>query len=176
MSGAEDVSTRVTTFRVNGRTFELPLEPRRSLADVLREDCGLTGTRVGCEHGACGTCTVLADGVPIRSCLTFGVQCEGWEIETVESLGTDAQPNPLQCAFIERGAFQCGFCTSGFLMLGTALHRTFPRPTAADVREAIASNICRCTGYHPIIDAICETMPDPTALDPAIGGPHEDVE
>src|SRR5439155_15524702 len=125
-----------------------------SLADLLRRDLGLTGTTVGCELGSCGTCTVLADGEPVRACLMLAVQADGKQIETVESLAAAGGLNPLQRAFRDCGALQCGFCTPGFLMLGTELLRREPDPTREQVRECVAANLCRCTGYAPIIEAI----------------------
>ncbi|MFF4170123.1 (2Fe-2S)-binding protein [Streptomyces sp. NPDC001744] len=133
----------------------LDVEPRRSLADVLRRDLGLTGTPVGCETGVCGSCTVLLDGEPVRSCVVLAVQADGQRVETVESLaGDDGGLGPLQRAFRDNFALQCGFCTPGFLMLGTALLRREPHPDRARVRECVSANLCRCTGYQPVIDAI----------------------
>jgi aerobic-type carbon monoxide dehydrogenase small subunit (CoxS/CutS family) len=139
---------------VNGTRHEVAVEARRTLADVLRHDLGHTGTHLGCEHGICGACTVLVDGEPTRSCLIFGVQADDCEIETVEGLARDGALNPLQEAFSAHHALQCGFCTPGFLMLATALLRENPDPTDAEIREAMASNICRCTGYQSILEAV----------------------
>jgi carbon-monoxide dehydrogenase small subunit len=140
---------------VNGARHEVAVEARRTLADVLRHDLGYTGTHLGCEHGICGACTVLVDGEPTRSCLVFGVQADDTEIETVEGLaGEDGALNPLQDAFSEHHALQCGFCTPGFLMLATALLRDNPDPSDDEIREAMASNICRCTGYQSILEAV----------------------
>ena len=140
---------------VNGTRHEIAVEARRTLADVLRHDLGYTGTHLGCEHGICGACTVLLDGQPTRSCLVFGVQADDAEIETVEGLaGDDGALNPLQDAFSEHHALQCGFCTPGFLMLATALLRENPHPTDDEIRDAMASNICRCTGYQSILEAV----------------------
>ena len=140
---------------VNGTRHEIAVEARRTLADVLRHDLGYTGTHLGCEHGICGACTVLLDGQPTRSCLVFGVQADDAEIETVEGLaGDDGALNPLQDAFSEHHALQCGFCTPGFLMLATALLRENPDPTDDEIRDAMASNICRCTGYQSILEAV----------------------
>lgn len=148
------------TLKVNGREEQVTVEPRRSLADVLRDELGLTGTRLGCEHGSCGTCTVLVDGAPMRSCLTYAVQVgDGQHIETVESLEQeDGGLGPLQQAFIEHHALQCGFCTAGFLMVGEELRRRDARPTVAEIRDAISSNLCRCTGYAPISQAITQVL------------------
>jgi aerobic-type carbon monoxide dehydrogenase small subunit (CoxS/CutS family) len=139
---------------VNGTRHEVALEARRTLADVLRHDLGYTGTHVGCEHGICGACTVLVDGAPTRSCLVFGVQADDAQVETVEGLGSEEALSPLQEAFSEHHALQCGFCTPGFLMLATALLRETPQPTDEEIREAMAANICRCTGYATILEAV----------------------
>jgi carbon-monoxide dehydrogenase small subunit len=147
-----DERHRITTT-INGRAHELVLDPRRTLADVLRHDVGLTGTRVGCEHGICGACTVLVDGEPVRSCLTLGVQADGVAVETVEGLEADPAGARVQAEFVSHRAYQCGFCTSGFLMLATWLARHDPPPDEAQLRDALASNLCRCTGYAPILAA-----------------------
>jgi aerobic-type carbon monoxide dehydrogenase small subunit (CoxS/CutS family) len=140
---------------VNGTRHDVAVEARRTLADVLRHDLGYTGTHLGCEHGICGACTVLVDGEPTRSCLVFGVQADDAEIETVEGLASDdGTLNPLQDAFSEHHALQCGFCTPGFLMLATALLRDNPDASDDEIREAMASNICRCTGYQSILEAV----------------------
>jgi aerobic-type carbon monoxide dehydrogenase small subunit (CoxS/CutS family) len=146
---------RSISFEVNGERREVTCEPRRTLADVLRHDLGLTGTHLGCEHGICGACTVLLDGEPARACLVFGVQAEGRRVETVEGLGgEDGELNPLQEAFSAHHGLQCGFCTPGFLMLATGLLRENPSPTEAEIRDVAAANLCRCTGYQGILDAI----------------------
>ncbi len=142
------------SYTVNGRAYEATIESRRTLADVLRHDLGLTGTHVGCEHGICGACTVLVDGAPVRSCLVFGVQVDGQTIETVEGLGRPDALNPLQEAFSAHHALQCGFCTPGFLMLATAFLRERPDAGEEEVREMVSSNLCRCTGYQGIVEAI----------------------
>jgi carbon-monoxide dehydrogenase small subunit len=147
-----DERHRITTT-INGREHELVLDPRRTLADVLRHDVGLTGTRVGCEHGICGACTVLVDGEPVRSCLTLGVQADGAAVETVESLESDPTGARVQAEFVSHRAYQCGFCTSGFLMLATWLARHDPPPDEAQLRDVLAANLCRCTGYAPILAA-----------------------
>jgi carbon-monoxide dehydrogenase small subunit len=139
---------------VNGRRSEIAVEARRTLADVLRHDLGYTGTHLGCEHGICGACTVILDGAPVRSCLVFGVQADDASVETVEGLAEDGRLNPLQESFSEQHALQCGFCTPGFLMLATALLRANPDPTDEEIRDAVASNLCRCTGYQPILAAV----------------------
>jgi carbon-monoxide dehydrogenase small subunit len=141
----------------NGVTHELDVEPRRLLVDVLREDLGLTGVHVGCEHGVCGTCTVLLDGQTVRACLMFAVGADGAEILTVEGLTRDGgteRLHPLQEAFREAQGLQCGFCTPGMLMVAYELLRDTPSPSEAQVREAISANLCRCTGYQAIIEAV----------------------
>jgi aerobic-type carbon monoxide dehydrogenase small subunit (CoxS/CutS family) len=142
---------------VNGTEHELAVEPRRTLADVLRHDLALTGTHVGCEHGICGACTVLVDGLPARSCLMFGVQADGRSVETVEALGTPDALGPLQQAFTDHHGLQCGFCTPGFLTLITAFLRETPSPSDEEIREVVASNLCRCTGYQGILRAVRAT-------------------
>jgi carbon-monoxide dehydrogenase small subunit len=137
---------------VNGTGYEIDIEPRRTLADALRKDCGLTGTHIGCEHGVCGACTVIVDGDHIRACLMFAVQAEGCEIRTVEGLS-----HPLQHAFTEHHALQCGFCTPGFLMLAVALLERDPHASDETLRDALSSNLCRCTGYQGIADAVLAT-------------------
>ncbi|HEV3173325.1 MAG TPA: (2Fe-2S)-binding protein [Actinocrinis sp.] len=139
---------------VNGTTHRLTVEARRNLVDVLRRDLGLNGTQVGCDTGACGSCTVLMGGEPVRSCLVLAAQADGASIETVESLAPDGILGPLQEAFREKFALQCGFCTAGFLMLGTALLRQEPDADRDRIREWVSANLCRCTGYSTIIDAI----------------------
>ena len=141
------------TVTVNGTQYERTVEPRLLLSDFLRHDLGLTGTHVGCEHGVCGTCTVLFDGQPVRSCLMFAVQADGHEILTVEGLGTMDNLHPLQEAFQEAHAVQCGFCTPGLLMTLVPFLEENPNPTEQEIRQAISGNLCRCTGYQHIVDA-----------------------
>jgi aerobic-type carbon monoxide dehydrogenase small subunit (CoxS/CutS family) len=141
-------------LNVNGEIFDVEVEPRRTLVDVLRHDIGLTGTHVGCEHGICGACTVLVDGAPMRSCLAFGVQLEGHAIETVESLAEGGELGDLQASFAHHEALQCGFCTPGFLMLGEGYLRGAPSGDSDEVRTLVSSNLCRCTGYQGIVEAI----------------------
>jgi carbon-monoxide dehydrogenase small subunit len=138
---------------VNGTPYERTVEPRLLLSDFLRHELGLTGTHVGCEHGVCGACTILFDGKPVRSCLMFAVQADGHRITTVEGLGTMDDLHPLQEAFREVHAVQCGFCTPGFLMSLIPFLEENPHPTEAEIREAISGNLCRCTGYQNIVDA-----------------------
>ena len=147
------------TLTVNGRDHTLAVEPRRLLVDVLRDDLGLTGTHIGCEHGVCGTCTVLLDGASIRSCITLAVQADGAEIRTVEGLADGAALHPLQEAFWDKQGLQCGYCTPGMLMRACELLERTPDPTAEQVREGIASNLCRCTGYHYIVEAVLAAAP-----------------
>lgn len=139
---------------VNGKEYERTIEPRLLLSDFIRHDLGLNGTHVGCEHGICGACTILFDGLAMRSCLMFAVQANGHEIKTVESLGTPDDMHPLQQAFHEKHALQCGYCTPGFLMSLLPFLETQSEPTDKQIREAIDGNICRCTGYQNIIDAV----------------------
>jgi carbon-monoxide dehydrogenase small subunit len=139
---------------VNGTRYERVVEPRMLLSDFLREELGLTGTHVGCEHGVCGACTVLLDGEAVRSCLLFAVQADGHEVTTVEGLGTPDDLHPLQEAFREAHGLQCGYCTPGFLMTLVPFLKENPEPTEDEIREAIAGNLCRCTGYQHIVDAV----------------------
>ena len=148
------MSTRDITLTVNGRTVSVSVEPRRLLVDVLREQLGLTGTHVGCEHGVCGTCTVLRDGRSIRSCTTFAVQADGAEIRTVEGLADGPDLHPLQDAFWEKQSLQCGYCTPGMLMRCVEILERDLDPSPESVREQVASNLCRCTGYQNIIKAV----------------------
>src|SRR4051812_24900920 len=143
------------TLTVNGKPYTREVEPRILLSDFLRHELGLTGTHVGCEHGVCGACTVLLDGAAVRSCLTFAVQAHGHEVGTVEGLASDpADLHPLQQAFWESHALQCGFCTPGFLMTLLPFLQENPNPTEEEIRAAISGNLCRCTGYQNIVDAV----------------------
>ena len=142
---------------VNGTTYERSVPVRLTLADFLREELNLTGTHLGCEHGVCGACTILCDGEAVRSCLMLAVQADGASLTTVEQLARGDDLHPLQQAFHQHHALQCGFCTPGFLMTAVAFLRETPHPNEDEVREAIAGNICRCTGYMPIVQAILET-------------------
>jgi aerobic carbon-monoxide dehydrogenase small subunit len=140
---------------VNGVPTEATVEPRLTLADYLRERCGLTGTHLGCEHGACGACTVLVDGQAMRSCLMFAVQADGCEVTTVEGIASgDGELSPVQAALRECHGIQCGFCTPGFVMSITALLRDNPKPTDEEIREGLSGNFCRCTGYQGIVNAV----------------------
>ena len=152
----------LTRFTVNGAAHEVDVQPRRTLADALRDDCGLTGTHLACEHGVCGACTVLVDGEAVRSCLMLAVQCDGAEIRTVEGLaGPDGALHPLQRAFAEEHALQCGFCTPGFLMLIVGAQEQDPTvfEDPARLTELLTSNLCRCTGYAAIRRAVATFVP-----------------
>ncbi len=144
----------VLSLKVNGETHEVAVPVHKTLLEVLREDLGLTGTKHGCELGECGTCTVLVDGEPVLSCLALPVECQGAEITTVEGMATADGLHPLQQAFAELGAAQCGYCTPGILLTAKALLDTDPRPTRDGIRAALAGNLCRCTGYSKILDAV----------------------
>ncbi|MCP5379848.1 MAG: (2Fe-2S)-binding protein [Novosphingobium sp.] len=158
---------------VNGRERRFEVLPRVSLADSLREELGLYGVRVGCEHGVCGACTIIVDDLPVRSCLMLGVQADGKTIRTVESLGGGKELHPLQQAFQRHHALQCGFCTSGILATAQALLEENPCPTRDEVREVLSGNICRCTGYQTIVDAIMDyaacAQANDTAFDAGAG-------
>jgi len=152
-------AARTFTVRVNGREHTRTVEPRLLLSDFLRHELDLTGTHVGCEHGVCGACTVLLDGEPVRSCLLLAVQTEGHEIETVESLASEGEDgrlelHPLQEAFREAHGLQCGFCTPGFLLTLVPFLEENPDPSEEEIRRAISGNLCRCTGYQHIVDAV----------------------
>jgi aerobic-type carbon monoxide dehydrogenase small subunit (CoxS/CutS family) len=145
------------TVEINGTRYEGDVEPRTLLSDFIRHVAGLTGTHVGCEHGVCGACTVQLDGETVRSCLMLAVQANGRSVLTVEGLAREGEAlHPLQAAFHERHALQCGFCTSGFLMSAEALLRERPDPSEREVREALAGNLCRCTGYEGIVEAVLD--------------------
>jgi carbon-monoxide dehydrogenase small subunit len=147
-----EVTVRLT---VNGQPREATVEPRVTLADFLREECRLTGTHLGCEHGVCGACTVLVDGSAVRSCLVFAVQVEGAEVTTIEGIGPpDGGLSVVQSAFRDCHGLQCGFCTPGFIVSVTAFLRDHPDPTDREIREALSGNLCRCTGYQGIFDAV----------------------
>ena len=139
---------------VNGTEYQRTIEPRMLLNDFLRHELSLTGTHVGCEQGVCGTCTILLDGQPVRSCLMFAVQAQGHEVMTVEALGTVENLHPLQAAFQEAHGLQCGFCTPGFLMTLVPFLEQNPNPTDSEIREAISGNLCRCTGYQKIVESV----------------------
>ena len=147
--------TRMVSMQINGREVRGEVEPRLLLADFIRDNAGLTGTHLGCEHGVCGACTVQLDGEPVRSCLMFAVQAHGHRVATVEGMApNDHELHPLQQAFHEEHALQCGFCTPGILMTMEAFLREEPDPSPERIREALAGNLCRCTGYQNIVTAV----------------------
>jgi carbon-monoxide dehydrogenase small subunit len=153
-SGAAERLKAHVGFFVNGEPVEAAFAPHKTLLEVLREDLALTGTKHGCELGECGTCAVLVDGKPVLSCLYLGVECEGRRIETVEGMASAAGLHPLQRAFADLGAAQCGYCTPGFLLTARALLDANPRPSRTEVQEALSGNLCRCTGYVKIFEAV----------------------
>ena len=142
------------TLNVNGRDYPVSVEARRTLADVIREDCGLTGTHLGCEHGICGACTVIVAGEPVRACLMFAVQADGKKIRTVEGLAEGDKLHPMQQAFMDHHGLQCGYCTPGFLMLAVGVLEREPNISDEDLLDVLSSNLCRCTGYQNIIKAV----------------------
>ena len=143
-------------FNINGVLYEDEIDVRRTLLEVLRENFGLTGTKRGCNEGECGACTVLLDGKPVASCLVLAVEAQGKRIETIEGLAQNGELHPLQQAFIQHSSFQCGFCTPGMLMTAKGLLNENPKPSEEDVRRAISGNLCRCTGYNTIVEAIMD--------------------
>ena len=143
-------------LRVNGEDCELSIPPNRTLLEVLREDLALTGAKEGCQDGTCGSCTVLLDGKPVRSCLILAIEAEGREILTIEGLSKGEELHPIQEAFVNYGAVQCGFCTPGMILTAKALLDSNPDPSEEEIREAISGNLCRCTGYVKIVEAIAE--------------------
>jgi carbon-monoxide dehydrogenase small subunit len=156
---------RRIALTVNGRSREGEVEPRTSLADFLRDQLDLTGTHVGCEHGVCGACTVLLDGEPVRSCLALAVQAEGWSVTTIEGVAAaDGTLHPIQEAFRATHGLQCGFCTPGIILTVQAFLREHPAPSREAVREVLAGNLCRCTGYHFIVDAVMAAAQSAAAL------------
>jgi carbon-monoxide dehydrogenase small subunit len=160
---------RSIQLSVNGRAYARTVDVRLTLADFLRDEIDLTGTHLGCEHGICGACTILLNGEAVRSCLMLAVQADGASLMTVEGLAQGESLHPLQQAFHEHHALQCGFCTPGFLMTAYAFLQETPNPTADQVREAISGNICRCTGYAPIVQAILQASSFPDASSAARG-------
>jgi len=145
---------QLVTLKINGESYEVVIEPRRTLLEVLRENLSLTGTKKGCEEGDCGACTVLMDGNPVTSCLVLAIEAQDKDILTIEGLAKGQQLHPIQEAFINHGAIQCGFCTPGMILSAKALLDKNPAPTEEETRRAIAGNLCRCTGYIKIIEAI----------------------
>jgi aerobic-type carbon monoxide dehydrogenase small subunit (CoxS/CutS family) len=153
-SDSAELSKAHLRLEVNGASVEAAFEPHKTLLEVLREDLGLTGTKHGCELGECGTCAVLVDGKPVLSCLVLGLDCEGRRVETVEGMAGPGGLHPLQKAFADLGAAQCGYCTPGFLLTAKALLEENPKPKLPEIREALAGNLCRCTGYIKIFEAV----------------------
>ena len=147
------IEKREITLTINGRNYGIRVDPRRTLVDAIRDDCGQTGTHIGCEHGVCGACTILLDGEPVRACLMFAVQAEGRQIRTVEGLANGDELSVLQQALIDNHGLQCGFCTPGMLTTLIEFLRDNPNPTEQEVRIAISGNLCRCTGYQNIVIA-----------------------
>lgn len=154
LEGRKSVTTYQLQFLINGRPVAAAIEPHLTLLEFLRDTLGLTGTKEGCSTGHCGACTVLADGEPISSCLMLAAEADGKSILTVEGLSNNGRLHPIQSAFVNQGGLQCGFCTSGIMLAAVALLRGNPQPTEVEIRRAVAGNLCRCTGYHKIIEAI----------------------
>jgi carbon-monoxide dehydrogenase small subunit len=158
---------RIIQLTVNGEEYEVVVAPNQTLLEVLRDDLYLTGTKEGCGEGACGTCTVLLDGKPVRSCLTLAVEVQGREVTTIEGLAPMGELHPVQKAFVEYGAIQCGFCSPGMILTTKALLDENPSPTEKEARQAISGNVCRCTGYAKIVEAVLK------AAEMVQGGDHE---
>jgi carbon-monoxide dehydrogenase small subunit len=148
--------SQLVSLSVNGEWHEVPVRPRLTLVEVIREAIGLTGTKASCESGICGACTVLLDGRPVLACLTLAIECDGRHVTTVEGLADGEKLSPIQEAFLDQGAVQCGFCTSGMLMSATALLRDNAKPSRAAINKALEGNLCRCTGYNAIVDAVLQ--------------------
>lgn len=157
------VDSQPLHLTVNGSSCQRNVQPRQHLVDFLRNELGLKGSHLGCEHGVCGACTVEVDGRIVRGCLTLAVQAQGCSVRTIEGLSHDGDVADLQRAFIRHNALQCGFCTPGMVMAAKELLQARPQATRAEVREWISGNYCRCTGYHAIVDAICETLAERAA-------------
>ena len=155
---------KVISFNLNGEDIQVLAEPNRTLLDLLRDDLGLTGTKKGCEAGECGACTVMLDGRPVNSCITLAAEVEGCRVITVEGVAQDGQLSPLQRQFIDKWAFQCGYCTAGMILSAKALLERNPHPTELEIREAIEGNLCRCTGYVKIIEAIQAVVAEMDAM------------
>lgn len=150
------LKSRLISLCVNGEWREVAVKPRLTLVEVIRESIGLTGTKANCESGACGSCTVLLDGRPVLACLTLAIECDGRQVQTVEGLAEDGKLSAIQEAFLDQGAVQCGFCTPGMLMSATALLREHPKPGREQINKALEGNLCRCTGYNAIVDAVLQ--------------------
>ena len=159
------------TLNINGRDYAIRVEPRKTLVDAIRDECGQTGTHIGCEHGICGACTVILDDESVRACLMFAVQAQGRRIRTVEGLADGDKLHPLQRSFIAHHALQCGFCTPGFLMLAVNALETNPAISDDEILELLSSNLCRCTGYQNIVKAVRHTAAELRGTAP--GSPHE---
>jgi carbon-monoxide dehydrogenase small subunit len=145
---------RLLETRVNGLTHEVAVSPNHTLLDLLRDDLGLTGTKEGCGHGDCGACVVLLDGTPVNACLVLALEVQGREVTTIEGVAKGNELHPVQRAFVEHGAVQCGFCTPGMVLVSKALLESTPHPTEKEIRTAISGNLCRCTGYTKIVEAV----------------------
>jgi len=154
----EATTSLIIRVSVNGSAIEREVQVRQTLADFLRDELGLTATRLGCEHGVCGACTILVDGLSVRACLMLAVQADGAEVQTVEGLAKDGAMSPTQRAFWEHHALQCGFCTSGFLMTAADLEAHRASSDQSEIRDALSGNLCRCTGYANLVDAIAEVL------------------
>jgi len=148
--------TRLISLCVNGEWHEVAVKPRNMLVEVIRDSIGLTGTKASCESGTCGACTVLLDGRPVLGCISLAVECDGKQVQTVEGLADGEKLSAIQEAFLDQGAVQCGFCTPGMLMSATALLKRNPKPTRADINKSLEGNLCRCTGYNTIVDAVLQ--------------------
>jgi carbon-monoxide dehydrogenase small subunit len=145
---------RIIQLTINDKEYEVAVEPNQTLTDMLRYELGLTGTKKGCEVGDCGSCTVIMDGIPVNSCLVLAMQANGRKITTIEGLETEKGMHPIQKAFVEKGAIQCGFCTPGMILSAKSLLDKNPNPTEEEIRTGISGNLCRCTGYQKIVDAV----------------------
>ena len=170
------MSKTLVTLNVNDATYEVAIKPQDTLALALRDGCGLTGTKIGCDMGTCGCCTVLVDGEPALGCLTLALEVEGRRIQTIEGLAGAERLHPLQRAFAECGGSQCGFCTPGFVMTSVALLRTNKAPSRDEIKAAIAGNLCRCTGYAKIVDAVEHAAEQIRDADDSIPTPNETSE
>lgn len=148
--------TRIITLNVNGEFHEVAVKPSHVLVDVIRDQVGLTGTKAGCSSGTCGACTLLVEGQPVLSCITLAVECDGKEVRTVEDLATGEKFSDVQEAFLDQGAIQCGFCTPGMLMSVTALLEANPKPSHYEIKKALEGNLCRCTGYNAVFNAVLQ--------------------
>jgi len=167
------MSKKLMNVTVNGTSYEVAVEPDRTLAELLREDLGLTGTKEGCTIGDCGACTVLLDGLPVFSCLVLALEADGREVTSIEGLSENGKLHPLQEAFVNEGAVQCGYCSPGMIMTALSLLRDNPSPTDDEIRIALSGNLCRCTGYQKIFDAIRAAAKEIAAAQKHDGVPYE---